>query len=180
MDTLRSSAGHLIRLPEAPVLDDPLGPAWVAVTQYPEGESRSWFVGHVWHRSDGPAYENRGLRLWKQFGQLHREEGPAYEHGRIVEFYLRDVKFHWALPHALWGVRIVRNNLLDKAKQHVTFDEKRKHRQRSKALRLLRQHADEIDGPSLRAIVAEALSNDDPNLRRWGQQVAGLLGTVGA
>jgi hypothetical protein len=177
LDMFRSTAGRLIRLPEPNALEDPLPPSRVIVDRYPDGEARSWVVGYVSHRVDGPAHESAGLRIWKQFGQIHRENGPAWERDGESEFYLRDVKFQWALPPVLWGVSAVRNNLLDKATKYSTFTEKRKARQRSKALRLLGLHADEIDAVTLRAVITQAWTDKDPELRRWGQQLAGLLGS---
>ena len=46
----------------------------------------------LFHREDGPAYENpNGYRVWYKMGKYHREDGPAIEYSDgSFRYYLND------------------------------------------------------------------------------------------
>lgn len=178
MTDLRSTSGHRIRALELPNWAPPphvLLSARYGPSTWTSRGVRRWYAGSMLHRTDGPAVESDQLELWYEYSQLHREGGPASIERAGARYFLRDVEFHWTLPPSLWAVAIIRNQLLDKVRKSRCFDEHHTRRQRRKALTLLRQHTHQIEAGVLRAIVREAWTASDADLRRWGQQAATLL-----
>jgi hypothetical protein len=148
------------------------------VVYYPNPHSRDaewrlWLHCGRLHRMDGPALiksvKGRVIaQLWYQWGVLHRADGPAIEEADgLTMVYLGGEEQLWALPYSLMRVPGALEAIVapvpSVSDEHVAINE-----QRDRASRFLKEAWYRIGEADRSAIAAEAMSSEDPAVRRWG------------
>jgi hypothetical protein len=136
-------------------------------------EWRVWLHCGRLHRIDGPAIiktlNGRVIeRNWYQWGLLHRTDGPAIEgFGGFCMVYLCGDDQLWELPYSLMRIPGAVEAIVAPVPA-VNDEHQAIHEQRERAYRFVKEEWQRISEADRSDIITEAMSAEDPALRRWG------------
>lgn len=122
---------------------------------------------------DGPSFQIGQHCVWFRNNARHREDGPAEVWPGGALYYLKGVRYEWALPNGLWAIPELRKALMVRFKG--TAGAEIAEAQRAKALTILGNPASSLAPEVRQMALIEALASPDPGLRRWGARLAAHL-----